>query len=235
MPIIGLTADFETSPTYSVFPWYALRENYVTALSRCGATPIILPHAIESIPRYLDLIDGLVVTGGHFDISPELYGEETQHASVKLKENRTLFEVEITRKALERDLPILGICGGQQLLHVLLGGKLIQHIPDEVETDINHSPQPGYNPVHDVQIHPNTKLHQILGVNHLKVNSSHHQAAKDESKDIIISARSSDGVIEGIESAIHSFCLGVQWHPEYLSNPEEIKLFKAFVQACTNN
>lgn len=235
MPIIGLTADFETTPAYSAFPWYALRENYVTSLSRFGATPIILPHETASIPQYLDLIDGLLITGGHFDISPDLYGEDTQHNSVKLKENRTLFEAEITRKALERDLPILGICGGQQLLHVLLGGKLIQHIPDEVETDINHSPQPGYDPVHDVRILPHTKLHQILGVDQLKVNSSHHQAAKEGAKNIIVNALSPDGVIEGIESPSHSFCLGVQWHPEYLLNAEEIKLFQAFVQACTNN
>ena len=132
-PVIGVTLDAEEPGGYSKLPWYALRQNYCEAVARAGGLPILLPHEPAQAAAYLDRIDGLVVTGGAFDVDPALFGAETRHSTVKLKTKRTAFEIEITKGALARNMPVLGICGGQQLLNVVLGGTLIQHIPDEVE------------------------------------------------------------------------------------------------------
>ena len=128
--VVGVTLDSEEPGGYSRLPWYALRQNYCEAVARAGGLPILLPHEPEQAAAYLDRIDALVVTGGAFDVDPTLFGATTRHSTVKLKTRRTAFELEITRGALARDMPVLGICGGQQLLNVVLGGTLIQHIPD---------------------------------------------------------------------------------------------------------
>src|SRR3954447_3574990 len=131
-PVIGLTLDSEKPGGYSKMPWYALRENYCSAVVRAGGLPILLPHEPEQAEAYLGKIDGLVVTGGAFDVDPALFGAGSRHATVTTKDRRTAFELAVTRGAVGRDMAVLGICGGQQLLNVALGGTLIQHIPDEV-------------------------------------------------------------------------------------------------------
>ncbi|MDE3016138.1 MAG: gamma-glutamyl-gamma-aminobutyrate hydrolase family protein, partial [Pseudomonadota bacterium] len=139
-PIIGITLDYEegTPSGYSKMPWYALRENYCGAVSRFGALPLPLPHEVGQVDDYLSIINGLIVTGGAFDVSPELYGESSRHEKVSTKDRRTRFEFAVTRGAIARKLPVLGICGGQQLLNVALGGTLIQHIPDTVQNALEH-------------------------------------------------------------------------------------------------
>ncbi len=232
-PVIGITMDSEDPGGYSKFPWYALRENYAGAVSRAGGLPMALPHEEDRVEEYLDLIDGLMVTGGNFDVDPALFGDTERHESVIVKEHRTGFEMAITRGALERDKPVFGICGGQQLLHVILGGKLIQHIPDAVPDSLAHEqPNPRDEAGHEVLIKEDTLLHQIVGVEKLAVNSAHHQAALDEPNGVIINARSPDGVIEGIEKDTYTFCLGVQWHPEFDINAGDAKIFRAFVAAA---
>ena len=130
-------------------------------------------------------------------------------------------------------MPVLGICGGQQLLHVVLGGTLIQHIPDEVPGALAHEqPNSRTEPGHTVRIEPGTLLHGIVESDELDVNSAHHQAAKDVPAGVVVNAVAPDGVIEGIEAPDHGFCLGVQWHPEYDVNPGDGRIFKAFVAAC---
>src|ERR1700746_1792306 len=131
-PGIGLTLDHEPPGGYSKFPWYAIRENYCNAVRHAGGLPILLPHDPDAAAAYLDQIDGLIVTGGGFDVDPALFGAATRHPTVKTKDRRTAFELAAARGALARAMPVLGICGGQQLLNVVLGGTLIQHIPDEV-------------------------------------------------------------------------------------------------------
>ncbi len=232
-PVIGLTLDSEEAGGYSKFPWYALRQNYAGAVADCGGLPLALPHEEASVPAYLDLIEGLIVTGGAFDVDPALFGEESRHESVTLKPNRTGFEMAVTRGALERDLPILGICGGQQLLHVALGGTLIQHIPDAVPNALAHEqPNPRDEPGHDVTVVPGTLLHQIVGDGPLSVNSAHHQAAKACGPDVVVNATAADGVIEGIEHGGYRFCLGVQWHPEFFIDAGDRKIVAALVNAA---
>lgn len=233
MPTIGLTLDSEEPGGYSNQPWYAVRQNYCASVDRAGGLPMLLPHSSKHASAYLDTIDGLIVTGGHFDVDPKLFGATDRHDTVKLKGSRTDFELAITRAALDRDMPVLGICGGQQLLHVVLGGTLIQHIPDEVDGALAHEqPNARTEPGHTVRIEKNTLLHRIVETEELDVNSVHHQAAKDVPEGTVVNAIAPDGIIEGIEAPAHRFCLGVQWHPEYGINSGDGRIFEAFIAAC---
>jgi putative glutamine amidotransferase len=232
-PIIGITLDREEPGGYSRFPWLALRENYCRAVSNAGGVPVLLPHETERAEDYLSLIDGLIVSGGAFDIDPALFGAVGRHSTVKTKDARTAFEWTITRQALDRDMPVLGICGGQQLLHVVLGGTLIQHIPDEVAGALAHEqPNPRDEPGHRVRIIEGTRLRRIVDVGEMDVNSAHHQAAKDVPVGIAIGAVADDGVIEAIEAPKYRFCIGVQWHPEFEISAGDRRLFAAFVDAA---
>ena len=234
-PVIGITLDCEEPGGYSKFPWYAARENYCGAVNRAGGVPLLLAHETDLADAYLDLLDGLVITGGNFDVDPALFGAASRHETVTTKDRRTAFELAVTRGALARNMPVLGICGGQQLLHVVLGGELIQHIPDEVQNPLAHEqPNPRNEAGHDVSVLEGTQLHQIVGANTLAVNSAHHQAATGEPDGVVINATASDGVIEGIEAPAYRFCIGVQWHPEFAIQAGDEKLFAAFIKAAQN-
>ncbi len=232
-PVIGFPLDSETKPTYSKLPWYALRENYFTAVSRLGAVPLGLPHELALVETYLDMLDGLIITGGAFDVSPALYGQASQHETVTTKDMRTQFEFAMTRGAIARGMPVLGICGGEQLLNVVLGGTLIQHIPDSVADALEHEQKnPRNEPGHEVNVEEGSLLHRIVGARSMAVNTAHHQAVDAPAPSVVVSARSHDGVIEAIEYPAHPFCLGVQWHPEYHVDAGDAKIFEAFVTAC---
>ena len=232
-PAIGVTLDSEPPGGYAKQPWYALRENYCDALAEAGGLPLALPHEVDLVEDYLARLDGLVITGGAFDIDPALYGAAERHATVRLKERRTRFEWAITERAIARDLPILGICGGQQLLNVVLGGRLIQHIPDVVPDALPHEqPNPRTEPGHEVLVEPGTLLHRLTRAERLLVNSAHHQAAETVGPGVVVSGRAPDGVIEAIEDPRRSFCLGVQWHPEYRIDAGDTAILEGFVAAC---
>jgi putative glutamine amidotransferase len=233
-PIIGLTLDSEPPGGYSkTHAWYALRENYCSAVARAGGLPILLPHEPDQAAAYLALIHGLVVTGGAFDVDPTLFGADTKHPTVTTKDRRTAFELAITKGAAAADKPVLGICGGQQLLNVALGGTLIQHIPDEVEGALAHEqPNPRTEAGHTVRITRGSLLHRVTGAEELPVNSAHHQAVKDLAPGLVVDAVAPDGVIEGIEAPARRFVIGVQWHPEYAISEGDTRLFAAFIAAA---
>ena len=232
-PVIGITLDSEPPGGYSTLPWYALRENYAAAVTRAGGLPILLPHEADWAAAYLDHIDGLIITGGAFDVDPALFGATSRHPSVVTKDRRTRFELAVTQGALSCDMPVLGICGGQQLLNVVLGGTLYQHIPEEVTEPLAHEqPNPRTEAGHVVRIARGTLLHEICGADELAVNSAHHQAAKTVGPGVVINATAEDGVIEGIEDPRYRFCLGVQWHPEYAISSGDDRIFDAFVAAA---
>ncbi len=232
-PLVGVTLDAEQPGGYSKFPWYALRANYTHALAAAGGLPVALPHDPGLATHFLDRIDALVVTGGAFDVDPSLYGDAERHATVTLKEQRTAAELALVRGALARDMPVLGICGGQQLLAVALGGALLQHIPDSIENALQHEQKnPRDQPGHTIAILPGTLLARITGAETMQVNSAHHQAVKSTGRFATVNAIAPDGVIEGIEDSRYNFCLGVQWHPEFLIDPADAKIFAAFVAAA---
>ena len=232
-PRIGITLDSEPAGGWSKMPWYALRQNYCGAVADVGGLPLPLPHEPELASAYLDGLDGLLVTGGAFDVDPALFGDGTKHATVKTKDRRTAFEYAMVKGAIARDMPILGICGGEQLLNVVLGGTLHQHVPDVFPDGLAHEqPNPRTEAGHAVDVVPGTLLHRVVGKAHMNVNSAHHQAVKDVGPGVVVNARAPDGVIEGIEHTGKRFCLGVEWHPEYSIDPGDGAIFVAFIKAC---
>ena len=232
-PVIGLTLDHEDPGGYSIFPWYAMRENYFSAVVRAGGLPIALPHEPERTKEYLSLIDGLVVTGGNFDVDPALFGAAKRHDSVSTKDRRTAFELAITRAAHTADMPALGICGGEQLMNVALGGTLIQHIPDVIPNAIAHEQSNPRNEAgHAVALKQGTMLYKIAGQVEMQVNSAHHQAVDAAAPGLKVNALAPDGVIEGIEDPARRWFVGVQWHPEFAIDAGDVRLFDSFVAAC---
>jgi putative glutamine amidotransferase len=232
-PLIGVTLDAEPAGGWSKLPWYALRQNYFAAVIAAGGLPVALPHHPELASEYLSRLDGLLVTGGAFDVDPALWGGGPPHPKVTLKPGRTDFELAAVRAALDRDMPVLGICGGQQLLAVAFGGTLIQHIPDEVAGALAHEqPNPRTEPGHEVAVAPDTLLAAIVGAKRLAVNSAHHQAVATPGDGAVVNALAPDGVVEGVEHPGYRFALGVQWHPEYAVDPRDPAIFDAFVRAA---
>lgn len=229
---MGLTLDSEGAGGWSKFPWYALRQNYCDAVVKAGGLPVALPHEPALTEQYLEQLDGLIVTGGAFDVDPTLFGANARHKTVTTKNRRTDFELAITRGALARDIPVLGICGGQLLLNVVLGGTLIQHIPDEITQPLAHEqPNPRDEAGHEVTLVEGSLLQRICQSHTLAVNSAHHQAVKSVGPGVVINATASDGVIEGIEAPDHRFCLGVQWHPEFSISKGDGAILNAFISA----
>ncbi len=232
-PTIGLTLDYETHGGYSALPWFAIRENYCTSVTEAGGVPLPLTSDMRLVEAYLDRIDGLITTGGNFDVPPQYYGQEVTSETVTTKEKRTEFEFAIMRAALARNMPLLSICGGQQLLNVVLGGTLIQHIPDSIPNALAHEqPNPRTEPGHTIAVLPGSLLHRITQKEEMAINSAHHQAVGQVAPGIRVSATAPDGVIEAIEDPTRPFCLGVQWHPEYAVDTADQRLFEAFVVAA---
>jgi len=214
-----------------------LQQRYLRAILEAGGIPLLLPIAPSraALHAIVDRLDGIVVSGGNFDIHPRLYGEEAIPALGKIQEERTEFELELISLALRRDRPLLGICGGAQAINVALGGSLYQDISSQLPGARAHErgdlkEQGG----HRVEIYDGTKLRRILGRKTLEVNTTHHQAVKRPGKGLIVNAAAEDGVIEGIESRELSFVIGVQWHPEFLigTDPHQRKILVSFVSAC---
>jgi putative glutamine amidotransferase len=233
-PSIGITPDISTPTADAPILRYELKTPYADAVLRAGGLPLVLPYTEDPavMEAYLERISGLVVTGGAFDIPPETYGDAAREGLGSLKPGRTAFETELLKGALQRNLPVLGICGGMQLLHVLLGGTLFQdirrEIPDAREHEQKHDRT---QPQHPVEVKDGTILAELIGKGQVMVNSTHHQAARRASENVLVSAVSPDGVIEAIESRTHPFAVGVQWHPELLIHtvPAHLGIYRGFV------
>ncbi len=239
-PKIGVTADFDTT----LIPLrpreagsYFVRKAYIDALEKAGGIPIILPYLENenSIQNLIANLDGILLTGGDFDIDPKLYGEKPHSRLGKLSRERTRFEMQVAQKAIRKQIPLLGICGGEQAINTLLGGTLYQDIRSQCPQSHSHeTSQEGKRTYHTIGLSLGTELAQILGTSSLRVNSTHHQAIKKLGRGLRMNAVAKDGIIEGIESRWHPFLMGVQWHPELLIDQDRrhLKLFKAFVQAA---
>ena len=228
-PLIGITLDSEESGNYSKFPWYAIRKNYLDSIYECGGIPFPLFHNIENILELTELLDGLIITGGNFDINPKLYAKDILGSRL-LKNKRTNFEIFIFKEFLKLKKPILGICGGEQLINVACGGSLVQDIKKDGLNNIQHEQtNPKNETSHVINKKNDTKLFNIINEKKICVNSAHHQSVKLLGKNLIESAKAEDNIIEAIEHLYHPWCIGVQWHPEFLITRYDKLLFNNFI------
>lgn len=231
VPLIGVTIDIEGPGGYADDPWYAVRANYCEALVEAGGLPVLLPHHPDGASTILAKLDGLLITGGNFDIPPSLYGDTATHIATRTKDGRTAAEVAYLREALSAGKPVLGICGGMQLIAALHGNRLFQHLPEEIGTAVVHDVRPAGLCSHPVRAESGSILARsgpMVG----EVNSAHHQGLTRVKEPLFASARSEDGVIEAIERRDAGFLVGLQWHPEYRTSPWDRSLFAAFIAAC---
>ena len=230
-PIIGVTPLFDRErDSYWMLP------GYLEGLEQAGAIPIVLPlpEDLDDLPQLVSLCDGLLFTGGQ-DVSPALYGETPKPTCGEICPARDRMEQARLHLALERDLPVLGICRGIQFLNAVLGGTLYQDLPTEHPSQTQHHMTPPYDrAVHTVTIQPGTPLAELLGTEHIGVNSYHHQAVKTLAPCLTEMAWSEDGLIEAVCLPEKRFVWAVQWHPEFAFRVDEHsrKIFGAFVAAA---
>ena len=239
-PLIGITCSRCVGgkwSTYSLahFMDYAF-DAYSRAVLAVGGAPLLLPIAQNksSMEAVCKSLGGLILTGGP-DINPRAYHQEPLIGLKEIDDAADQMEIAFARLALQRDLPILGICRGLQVLNVAMGGSLYQDLATQKPDAINHTPAADRAVhTHHVCIEPGTRLHGILQRRRLWVNSQHHQAIRDPAAELVPSAHAADGVIEAAEAPRHRFVVAVQWHPEGLwpSDPAARRLFKALIQAA---
>lgn len=207
--------------------------DYVRSLQRAGATVVLLPiEEADRINSLLSQLDGLLLAGGA-DINPLYYGDIPHPYLGTVEEERDIFELKLAKRALERDIPILGICRGLQVLNVAAGGSLYQDLEREIGPDHFHvrTQFRKWQGSHSVSLLEGRKIYKAIGQKSLMVNSFHHQAVKTLGRDFEATAWSFDGVIEAIESKVHHYVTAVQWHPEMMAERDELqqRLFNHFV------
>ena len=224
-PVIGITT-YLTSARFGVWEEDAalIPAAYVRAIEAAGGRPLLVPPSTDGIDETLDRLDGLLFSGGS-DLDPELYGQESHPETNGVVPERDRAEIALLRTALERDMPVLAVCRGSQVLNVALGGDLVQHLPDVVG-DEKHKHTAGQFADHEVDLEPGTRVQEILG-DHAPVKSHHHQGYGKLGAGLRQSARADDGTIEALEDPERRFAVGVLWHPEA---GEDFALFEALVE-----
>jgi putative glutamine amidotransferase len=229
-PRIGLTLDLDEATGE-----YRVARAYCDAILAAGGLPVPLVHGDAGVAgAYLALCDALVITGGAFDIPPSRYGEERRAGCGPERPERTAFEWAMCEAALAGRMPLLGVCGGMQLLNVVRGGTLHQDLAADLGLGTHEQPPPRDLPHHAVEVVPDSLLARLVGQGTLAVTSSHHQAVKDAGAGVLVSARAPDGVVEAIELPDLPFAVGVQWHPERGAPREarQLSLWRGLVAAA---
>ncbi len=211
-PVIGITT-YAQDASWGVWnlPAALIPLDYVDAVERAGGRPVLIPPSEEGVAETLDALDGVVFSGGA-DLDPSRYGAEPHPETDTPQARRDAGEMALLEAALERDLPTLAICRGFQLLNVVRGGDLVQHLPDEVGTD-DHKQVPGVFMKHPVDAKDGTRLASMIGARS-DVTSHHHQGIGRVGEGLVEAARAADGTLEGVEDPTLRFLVGVQWHPE---------------------
>ena len=237
--IIGISCNIVNTKDNDSFPGFTVQRiftEYVEAVKLAGGIPILIPATTDRdiIKEQVDLIDGLIITGG-YDIDPDRYGEEPHPLLSIISNERDEFEFTLLEMATKAKIPYLGICRGHQLLNVANGGTLYQDLSEFDSCNINHvqkgDPHKGY---HKINITEDSNLFNVFGKEY-RVNSFHHQGIKKVADGFKITAKSLDGTIEAIEKIDeNTFLLGVQWHPEIMaaSDSKTLDLFKYFISKC---
>ncbi len=233
-PLIGITTS-----TFTTEQGWEYNRAYVAmiqAVAEAGGLPVLVPISIddEALRGIYERLDAVLLPGGG-DMRPNIYGAEAHPLTDNIDDARDHVEVNLTRWAVDDDLPVLGICRGHQVVNVALGGTLIQDVPSEIGSNISHNVTvPRDSRPHEVNIDPSSRLASILGTTTIAVNSLHHQSVGVAAPDTCVTAYSPDGVVEALEMPQKKFVLSVQWHPEdlYRDDPAMKRLFKAFVEAA---
>jgi len=224
-PVIGITT-YVTDARFG--DWEAesalVPSAYVNAIERAGGRPLLVPPSEEGIDETLDALHGIVFSGGS-DLDPETYGQDPHPETTGVAPERDRAELALLQGALARDLPVLAVCRGSQVMNVALGGDLVQHLP-EVVGDEKHKHTAGEFADHDVDLEPGTRLAAVLG-DRAPVKSHHHQGFGRLGGGLREAARAEDGTLEAIEDPERRFALGVLWHPE---EAEDLRLFEALVE-----
>lgn len=224
-PVVGITT-YVTQARWSYWDLEAalIPSDYVNAVERADGRPLLVPPCTGAIEETLDSLDGIVFTGGS-DLDPSLYGEEAHPETFGVHRLRDDAELALLRAALERDMPVLGICRGIQVLNVALGGDLHQHLPELVGHEGHKHDPPGQFLRHEVEIDPGSRLAATLG-ERATVMSHHHQGVRRLAPGLVGTARAEDGLVEALEAPERRFAVGVLWHPEA---SEDARLFEALV------
>ena len=224
-PLIGITT-YEQPARWGVWdlPAALIPAAYVEAVRRAGGRPVLVPPSEDGVDETLDVLDGIVFSGGA-DVDPSIYGAEPHPETDRPQAHRDAGELALLRAALERDLPTLAICRGFQLLNVVRGGDLVQHLPEEVGHQA-HKEVPGEFSEHPVEVREGTRLASLIGARS-DVTSHHHQAVGRIGDGLVETAWAADGTLEGLEDPSRRFTVGVQWHPEA---GEDAALFEALVE-----
>jgi len=231
-PRIGITCNVANKNS----DFYAkLHYRNIDVISKAGGLPIILPSTGEECEEYLAILDGIYFSGG-IDINPMFFGEDPICGVESTNIERDRFEIELYKKAVRMDLPMLGVCRGMQVINVAAGGTIYQDLSAQLPNSICHnqdgSPLSDY--FHKILIEENSKLYNIHKNKEIYTNTFHHQAVKDVAPGFKITAKTKDGVIEAIESINNRYILAVQWHPEhmYYAHDEHFEIFKSFINEC---
>ena len=224
-PVVGITT-YVTPAKWGHWELEAalVPAQYVQAVERAGGRPLLVPPSEAGLDETLDAVDGLIFSGGS-DLEPETYGQQAHTETSGVVRERDEAELALLSAALERDMPVLAICRGSQVLNVALGGDLVQHLP-EVVGDEKHKRAPGVFADHDVEIEPGTRIGELLG-DRTPVKSHHHQGLGRLGEGLVTVAHADDGTIEAVEDPSRRFALGVLWHPEA---GEDLKLFEELVR-----
>jgi putative glutamine amidotransferase len=226
-PLIGITCYVEEA-TWG--PWCVpaalVPFSYIRGIERAGGRALLVPPSDAGVDETLDALDGLLLSGGS-DIDPQLYGAAEHSDTHALRPERDSAEMLLLQAALQRDVPVLAVCRGMQLLNVARGGDLIQHLPDVTGSEM-HRQRAGEFAVHDVSLSPDSQVGTLLGERGT-VRSHHHQGIATVGAGLREVAWAHDNTVEGLEDPERSFAVGVLWHPE---EGEDRKLFEALVAAA---
>ena len=224
-PLIGITT-YVTPARWSYWDEESalVPSDYVRSVERAGGRPLLVPPSGEDVEETLDVLDAVIFSGGS-DLDPATYGQEPHPETDGVLEGRDRAELALLEAALARDMPVLAVCRGSQVLNVARGGDLVQHLPDVVG-DEKHKHTPGTFADHDVTLEDGTRLASLLG-ERAPVKSHHHQGFGRVGEGLRVAAHAEDGTIEAVEDPQQRFALGVLWHPEA---GEDARLFEELVR-----